>query len=63
VAKRTQNERDYARHGQWVIDVLTPVCDAIGAGKDPREEARKIAAWWLGDDSLTWIDLMNKLGI
>lgn len=63
VAKRTQNERDYARHGQWVIDVLTPVCDAVGAGKDPREQARVLAEWWLGDESLTWIDLIQKLGI
>lgn len=63
VAKRTQTERDYARHGQWVMDVLTPVCDAIGASEDPREQARGLAEWWLGDGSLTWIDLMNKLGI
>ncbi|MFZ1793853.1 MAG: phage portal protein [Anaerolineae bacterium] len=63
VAKRTQTDRDYVRHGQWVVDVLTPVCDAIGASEDSREQARGLAEWWLGDGSLTWIDLMNKLGI
>ncbi|HQX76983.1 MAG TPA: hypothetical protein PL074_11745, partial [Thermoflexales bacterium] len=63
VAQRTQNERDFAKHGKWVSDVLTPVCDAIGNTLDPRDEARGLAEWWLGDERLTVFDLLAKLGI
>lgn len=63
VAQRTQNERDFAKHGKWVSDVLTPVCDAIENTLDPRDEARGLAEWWLGDEKLTVFDLLTKLGI
>lgn len=63
VAQRTQNERDFAKHGKWVSDVLTPVCDAIGNTLDPRDEARRLAEWWLSDEKLTVFDMLTKLGI
>lgn len=63
IHKRAGDDRDPAKHEQWVIDVLTPVCDAIGTKDDPRDEAREIAKWWMADKNLTWNHLLGKFGL
>lgn len=46
IEARTAEDRDYAKHGAWVTDVLTPVCAALynGHGSDA---ALGLARWWL----------------
>lgn len=46
IEARTAEERDYAKHGAWVTDVLAPVCAALYNGNG-NHAAQSIARWWL----------------